>query len=595
MGLHFKKHRKINIPSEYFGSIAIYLLWVTEYFKQVRSCWAGRLLDHPLMSLDAKAIPRAKEIAYLISRKRPADGRSFGKQMSDRVKTQFLEIVLSMRKSFSIMIVLMLNRKPELLDQCMEIVKEVAFEIDSLSAVRDRRKGKDETRLSGGMVAPILGEIANRVWDPAVHFHMPLPNVTHDPERDIMLSMDYRYIYKNVGRLAKLFDEKIEAWIGSLGFQLRDGEIACIPQEVIERFSSRKNQITDNSERLRREFEAARRKSKPTKNEKLLKFEIGVLDQHGNATWEIDENRLRTYAYTYDRPEKVECNDQQVQERLLQGLSEMGYGDLQETILKVIESGIDPISFDKQTTPESLTEGDVEAIGVKKNEMEPEPDQSQSIGQDILEYINSEEAENEFRRQYDNKEVKSEDLRNKAVDPEKHNKSGVPPDEATNSHADPESEISTQENPQETEILPSLQYMKSMGISPYDASEEEARKRKLQEEELSKLINFRMILENHLRVNYRQKVDLIESIRADERKRKKYENLLRLSYKHWREEKEGLELIQCRDEFAELMTCKSFDSFITRIRRKIHRQLDRLGGFLGLNFIRFRVKEDDKG
>lgn len=469
---------------------------------------------------------------------------AFGKEMSDRVKTQFLEIVFSMKKSYSIMIVMMLKIRPELLQECIAIVQDVAKDIDLLSAVRDRRNGREETRLSNGMAAPVFGEISNRLLEPAVHFHLIVPNVTHDPARDIMLAMDYRYIYENVGRLAEAFDSRVEAWISGLGFELRDGEIACIPPEVIARFSSRKQQIDSNMERFRREFEEARQKKCPGKPEKSLQFEIGALDTHGNPTWNIDERRLRTYASIFDRPAKAACDEIAVYDGLLTELTKMGHANLQDTVAAVLNG--EPRS--RSTQVNDVTDPDDEAAS-------PQPEVSLS----------------EYEEPYFLRELLDR----------------TQPEAIPALGSESEVNLAPVATPSKEPTIPLPErWPAARSVPPVNNNSAQAEEEKKREKEARELKTFQNFLVFTFEGNHRTKIDGIKKLKANAKKKANYERLIQLSKDRWNAGNMDQDALKRRDEFESLWYAKDYTSFLARAQQEIRFRLRQFRDTLTQQFLR---------
>lgn len=129
-----------------------------------------------------------------------------------------------------------------------EAVRETLKEIEAVTATRVRRKGADEDRATGNMVAAVVTHEASRKLDPQLHTHVCVLNVTFDPVENRWKSVQPSGFYRHQGFFREVCYSKLAEKMLTAGYELEQARkigftIKGVPASLREQFSQRRTQI----------------------------------------------------------------------------------------------------------------------------------------------------------------------------------------------------------------------------------------------------------------------------------------------------------------------------------------------------------------
>lgn len=133
-----------------------------------------------------------------------------------------------------------------------EAVKETLSELEAVTATRVRRKGADEDRVTGNMVAAIVTHEASRALDPQLHTHVAVLNVTYDEPENRWKTVQPSGYYRHQGFLREVCYNRLAAKLGAAGYRLEPTRkigftIEGVPPAMRDRFSRRRAQIMEEA------------------------------------------------------------------------------------------------------------------------------------------------------------------------------------------------------------------------------------------------------------------------------------------------------------------------------------------------------------
>ncbi len=136
-----------------------------------------------------------------------------------------------------------------------ESVREALVEIEATTATRVRRKGANEDRVTGNMLAAIVTHDASRKLDPQLHTHICIINLTYDETEQRWKGVQPAGIYRHQGFFREVCFQKLKARLTAAGYELTDVRgngfnLKGVPPELRERFSKRRHEILKRAAEL---------------------------------------------------------------------------------------------------------------------------------------------------------------------------------------------------------------------------------------------------------------------------------------------------------------------------------------------------------
>lgn len=129
-----------------------------------------------------------------------------------------------------------------------EAVAETSREIEAVVATRVRRKGANENRTTGNMVAVMVTHDANRALDPQLHTHLCIVNVTYDAAEKRWKGVQPTGFYRHQGYFREVCYNRLAARMLEAGYEIEPVRgigftVKGVPPELRERFSKRRKEI----------------------------------------------------------------------------------------------------------------------------------------------------------------------------------------------------------------------------------------------------------------------------------------------------------------------------------------------------------------
>ncbi len=129
-----------------------------------------------------------------------------------------------------------------------EAVSDTLREIEAVAATRVRRKGADDDRVTGNIVAAVVTHEASRKLDPQLHTHVCVLNATYDEAEQRWKSLQPSGFYRHQAFFREVCYSKLAVRMTTAGYELEPSRsigftIRGVPPALRERFSQRRGQI----------------------------------------------------------------------------------------------------------------------------------------------------------------------------------------------------------------------------------------------------------------------------------------------------------------------------------------------------------------
>ena len=129
-----------------------------------------------------------------------------------------------------------------------EAVREALKEIEAVTATRVRRRGANEDRTTGNMIAAIVTHDSSRALDPQLHTHMCIMNLTHDGQEQRWKGVQPSGYYRHQGFFREVCYNRLAARMVAAGYELESVRgigfsLKGFPSELRARFSKRRARI----------------------------------------------------------------------------------------------------------------------------------------------------------------------------------------------------------------------------------------------------------------------------------------------------------------------------------------------------------------
>jgi len=201
------------------------------------------------------------------------------RQSADRTTTEgttqsrarnLYDFTISAPKSVSIMAIL--GGDQRLVEAHQRAVAETLAELESHAAVRVRKNGANEDRITGNLVLAVYHHDASRELDPQIHTHAVASNLSYDGTEGRWKALQASGIYERRAYLTEVYRNALAREVRLLGYEIdnrqdakgRDCgfEIRGISEELIDKFSQRSRQRDEAIQKFVREHGRS-----PTDNE----------------------------------------------------------------------------------------------------------------------------------------------------------------------------------------------------------------------------------------------------------------------------------------------------------------------------------------
>jgi conjugative relaxase-like TrwC/TraI family protein len=178
-------------------------------------------------------------------------------RLTQRVKRTnrrvFYDFTLSPPKSVSI--AALVGRDKHIEDAHQRATTTALRELEKFAAARVRRNGASTHRNTGNVVSAVFRHDTSRALDPHLHCHCIIFNATYDQVENRWKALE-NYEMLQAGKYAEnIYYHELAKELRRLGYDFQntkrgDFEIVGVPQELIERFSKRHNEIDEKTREL---------------------------------------------------------------------------------------------------------------------------------------------------------------------------------------------------------------------------------------------------------------------------------------------------------------------------------------------------------
>ena len=166
----------------------------------------------------------------------------------------FHDFTISPPKSVSVVGLCEDKRIVELHDRA---VRQAMVELEKFSETRVRRAKRNDSRVTGNMVAACFRHETSRELDPHLHTHCVVFNATFDAIEGRWKALQTEGMYRAQKFAENLYYHELSKGLRALGYEIennaRDFELKHVPRSVIASFSKRHEQIEAEAQRQKME------------------------------------------------------------------------------------------------------------------------------------------------------------------------------------------------------------------------------------------------------------------------------------------------------------------------------------------------------
>jgi conjugative relaxase-like TrwC/TraI family protein len=163
------------------------------------------------------------------------------------------DFTISAPKSVSIMAIL--GGDHRLIDAHERAVSEAFQELEARAAVRVRKDGANENRITGNLVLAVYHHDTSRELDPQLHTHAVAANLSYDTTEGRWKALQAYGVYERRAYLTEVYRNTLALQVRALGYEIenrhdkkgRDAgfEIRGLPDDLLTQFSQRSRQRDD--------------------------------------------------------------------------------------------------------------------------------------------------------------------------------------------------------------------------------------------------------------------------------------------------------------------------------------------------------------
>jgi conjugative relaxase-like TrwC/TraI family protein len=268
--------------------------------KKVQVLWFGKGVLR--LGLDPLQPVTAAQFERLCENLHPVTGQLLTVRNRQKNHRVYYDFTASAPKSVSIMAETIGDSRVQAAHT--ESGLEAMTEMQKFAAARIRKDGQRSERLTGEIVAGVVGHDTSRALDPQIHTHFIVFNATWDEVEGRWKALETKFMFECMNYFTEVYRNALARRLRGLGYGIRNTangfEITGVAQNIIERYSKRRRAILSAepeaiasiNKKLRNELEQAVRDSmgKPAhvreKAEQALRdFEpITKLTNAGRAT-----------------------------------------------------------------------------------------------------------------------------------------------------------------------------------------------------------------------------------------------------------------------------------------------------------------------
>ena len=217
-----------------------------EYYRQ-GEIRPGQWIGEGVTRLGLQESARVERAAFmaLCENRHPVENTQLTlRQNAEGQRRIYYDFTCSAPKSVSVLAVTLGDDR---LIEAHHEASRVAFrELQSEAATRVRKKGRQENRTTGTLVAAEFTHTTSRALDPQLHTHFTVFNATYDPTEGCWKALQSGPLYEAVGYATAVYRNDLARRVEAMGYRIEPAEhgwqIQGVSAEVQERFSKRSAQ-----------------------------------------------------------------------------------------------------------------------------------------------------------------------------------------------------------------------------------------------------------------------------------------------------------------------------------------------------------------
>jgi conjugative relaxase-like TrwC/TraI family protein len=194
-----------------------------------------------------------------------------------------------------------------------EAVRETLKEIEAVTATRVRKKGEDEDRLTGNMVAAVVTHETSRALDPQLHTHVSILNVTFDAVENRWKSVQPSGFYRHQAFFREVCYNRLAEKLRGAGYELDPARkigftIKGVPPELRAQFSQRREQIMREAQSVGATTQDAVQTIAGRNRDAKVNVTAADLRTRWQAQAGADLAALRKVIAAASQPQRLECS-----------------------------------------------------------------------------------------------------------------------------------------------------------------------------------------------------------------------------------------------------------------------------------------------
>lgn len=187
-----------------------------------------------------------------------------GRRMTPRDghgRIRFHDFQCSAQKSVSVMAVTLGDYR--LIEAHREAVGFAYRELEGFAACQANTREERRNRMTGELIAARFEHTASRALDAQLHTHLVTVNATYDAATRRWVALTEEEIFRSIRYAGKVYQNEMAKACIRLGYEIRDSfdkegritgfEIEGVPDEILKRFSKRRDQIEKEIVRFKTE------------------------------------------------------------------------------------------------------------------------------------------------------------------------------------------------------------------------------------------------------------------------------------------------------------------------------------------------------
>ena len=176
-------------------------------------------------------------------------------------RVRFHDFQCSAQKSVSVMAITMGDYR--LVEAHRDAVSIAYGELEGFAACQANTREERRNRITGELIAARFEHTASRALDAQLHTHLVTVNATYDSETKRWVALTEEEIFRAIRFAGKVYQNELAKSCRRLGYEIRDAldsesritgfEIEGVSEEILKRFSKRREQIEKEIDRFKKE------------------------------------------------------------------------------------------------------------------------------------------------------------------------------------------------------------------------------------------------------------------------------------------------------------------------------------------------------